>query len=236
MAHAERITMTQHHARLHNWLQKSDLGQYVIQKENHFFQAAFSHIAAQRILQIGLPECYQIVENHGLWLQQNHTLPADVVAENTTIWRDNTFDAVMLPHYLEQPHAQHILTEITRIVQPFGYIVLTHFNPHSLWRYQHHFPMSHAISLPEFKSWLPELGLRIEMGQFMNYLPPIDSAKAIQHLQFMELAGNRWLPHAAAIYGLVLRKCVTPLRGASNEVDDVLISGDVALGFSRNRY
>lgn len=227
--------MTKHHARLQNWLQKSDLGQYVIQQENDFFQAAFAHIHAQRILQIGLPECYQVIENHALWIQQNDTLPADVVAKNATIWHDNAFDAIMLPHYLEQPHSQQILAEISRIAQPFGYIVLTGFNPYSLWRYQRDLPMQHAISLPEFKSWLPELGLKIEMGKFMNYLPPINSQNAIDRFQFMELAGNRWFPSCAAIYGLVLRKCVTPLRGATDEINDILISGEVALSLTRSQ-
>lgn len=227
--------MTQQPTNLQNWLKESHLGQYVIQQENDFFQAAFSHIHAQRILQIGLPECYPIIGNRHLWIQQNSALPADVVAENTTIWRSNTFDAIMLPHYLEQPNAKAVLTELTRIVQPYGYMVLTCFNPHSLWRYQRNLPMQYAISLPELKLWLPELGWKIEMNKFMNYLPYINSPNIIKHFQFMEEAGNRWFPNYAAIYGLVLRKYVTPLRSITNETNDVLLTADIALSLTRSR-
>lgn len=227
--------MTPHHEHLQNWLQKTHLGQYVIQQENHFFQAAFSQITAQRVLQIGLPECYTIAENHAFWVRQNHALPADVLAQKTTIWRDNAFDAIMLPHYLEQPHSQTLLTELTRIVQPFGCLVLTAFNPHSLWRYQRDLPMKHAVSLPELKSWLPPLGWKIEQCQLMNYLPPIHSPDAMTRWRFMESLGARCFPNYAAVYGLILRKHVTPLRGATDEIDDVLVSGDVALGLTRSQ-
>ncbi|QMT30967.1 class I SAM-dependent methyltransferase [Alysiella filiformis] len=221
-----------------NWLQNTDLGQYVIQQERDFFQAAFRGFYAERVLQMGFTRCFAPQNAHALWVQQNHDLPAQIVAESATVWRNNAFDAVMLPHFLElSPEPQRQLFEITRIVQAAGHLVLTGLNPHSLWRFVgDEVPIHQAIDLPKLKSWLPELGWQIVQGRFMNYLPPINSQKAIEKLQFMELAGNRWLPHAAAIYGLVLRKQLTPLRGACDEVDDVLLSGDVALGLTRGKF
>lgn len=222
--------------RFQNWLLNSDLGQYLTRQECDFFQAAFRHFDAQRTLQMGLTACFSAQLSRHLWVRQNHALPADIVAKNATTWHDNAFDCVMLPHYFDlSSEPRQELAEITRIVQPLGHIVLTGLNPHSLWHFVgDDVPMKHAIDLPTFKSWLPELGWQIMLGRFMNYLPPVNSQAAIDKLQFMELAGNRWLPHAAAVYGLVLRKQLTPLRGASDEVADVLLSGDVALGFSRN--
>lgn len=230
--------MNTRHSRFQNWLKNSDLGQYVTQQESDFFQAAFGHFHAQRILQMGFGDCFAPQKTQGLWIQQNDHLPAQIVAKSATTWRDNAFDAVMLPHYLElspEPHAE--LAEITRIVRASGHLVLTGLNPHSLWRFAgDDVPMNTAIDLPTLKSWLPELGWQIVLGRFMNYLPPVNSQAAIDKLQFMELAGNRWLPHAAAVYGLVLQKQLTPLRGACDEVDDVLLSGDVALGLTRHNH
>ena len=41
----------------------------------------------------------------------------------------------------------------------------------------------------------------------MAYVPPVNSERALRRWRFMEAAGNRWWPHAAAVYGVVLLKC-----------------------------
>ena len=50
------------------------------------------------------------------------------------------------------------------------------------------------------------MGFTIESGRFMAYVPPVNSERALRRWHFMEAAGNRWWPHAAAAYGVVLLK------------------------------
>lgn len=46
----------------------------------------------------------------------------------------------------------------------------------------------------------------------MVYVPAVQSGKALRRWRFMEAAGDRWWPHAAAVYGLVLLKRKANMR------------------------
>lgn len=206
--------MTITHTSLAHWLQHSHLGQQLHQQEMLFFQEHLQQFAPQYLLQIG---CLKRIDfrqpEQNLHLIQSENLPADILSSSTqTPWADQTFDCIILAHELDCVAEPYILLhEMWRIVQAHGILILTSFNPYSLWRlgkWGNMPDITHAIPLSTLKPKLQEMGWQIEQGQFMNYLPPLQQESLLKYCQFMELVGKRWYPHGAAVYGLVLRKTV----------------------------
>ncbi|WP_304334198.1 methyltransferase domain-containing protein [Conchiformibius steedae] len=195
---------------LRQWWEKSELGQYVYAQEWDFFQQAAGSLAGRRTLLTGAfteQSAAQMATQGALW--QCATLPADVLAEETVLpWRDNVFDVVLTAHAGDfGVSVATWLAELYRVVRPFGCVVLTGFNPYSLWRIGGNVPqVAQSLPFTQFKSCVAQAGWQVAQGRFMHYLPPVDSAKWLHRMRFMELAGNRWWPHGAAVYGLVLRK------------------------------
>src|SRR5260363_34128 len=94
-----------------------------------------------------------------------------------------SLDLLALPHALELPREPHqLLREAARALLPEGQIILSGFNPHSLWgarhalgyRIRHPFvPALHPlIALSRLKDWLKLLGLQLNQGRFGIYRPP----------------------------------------------------------------
>ncbi len=95
---------------------------------------------------------------------------------------------------------------------PEGQIVISGFNPLSLWgakrrlgaaisRGNDAFPWnSRFIGLPRLKDWLALLGFEINEGRFGCYAPPFVQTRWIDRFEFMEKAGDRWWRIAGATY------------------------------------
>jgi SAM-dependent methyltransferase len=126
-----------------------------------------------------------------------------------------TVGIVLAPHVLDYAGDPHqVLREVERVLVPEGHLVLTGFNPWSLWgaRRRLRFSRSRApwcgtfYSLPRVKDWLHLLDFEPVGGTMVYYRPPVRSAKALAHLAFLEQAGNRWWPMLAGVYVIVVRK------------------------------
>lgn len=122
-----------------------------------------------------------------------------------------SLDLVVLPHVLEfaaEPH--QILREVERVLIPEGQVVISGFNPASLWGMRqgigsitgaHFLPQfAEFISLPRLKDWLKLLNLEINRGHFGCYLPPCKSDKWLRRFAFLEKTGERWWPYFGAVY------------------------------------
>ena len=92
--------------------------------------------------------------------------------------------------------------------------------------------VSGCLPLPVLKSRLAETGWHIESGRFLNYLPSLRSERALRFWRFMEAAGDRWWPHAAAVYALVLSKRVAAPILPERSPQNVLLP-EAAFGLSR---
>jgi SAM-dependent methyltransferase len=132
-----------------------------------------------------------------------------------------SMDLVLLPHVLEfssQPHA--ILREAERVLRPEGQIVITGFNPLSLWGLRRALPSAQSqmpfqgqfIGLHRLKDWLTLLGLELNGGRFGCYAPPFAHEKWLSRSAFMEKAGDRWWPIAGAVYAVRAIKRVVGAR------------------------
>lgn len=118
-------------------------------------------------------------------------------------------DLVVMPHALEfdtNPH--HVLREVERVLVPEGHVIITSFNPFSLWGAKRKLSRRETvppwagnyISVPRLKDWLTLLGFEMQAGAFGCYAPAVMQEKWLRRFKFMDAAGDRWWPIAGAVY------------------------------------
>jgi len=134
-----------------------------------------------------------------------------------------SIDLLVLPHVLEYAQEPHlVLREADRVLVPEGQIVITGFNPASLWGARHWMgragvrpflpASSQMIALPRLKDWLKLLSFEVHRGRFGCYAPPVRSDAWIGRWAFMEKAGDRWWPVLGSVYTLTAVKRVRGMR------------------------
>ena len=132
-------------------------------------------------------------------------LPTELPFANQSI------DLVLLPHVLEfaaDPH--QILREVDRILLPEGRVIISGFNPASVWGVRQY--LSHLfgapylprsgqfISLLRLKDWLKLLDYSVDRGHFGCYKFPLQSSAGMARMDFLEPMGNRWWPIFGAVF------------------------------------
>ena len=126
-----------------------------------------------------------------------------------------------MPHVLEfhgDPH--QILREVERILIPDGQLVITGFNPLSLWGLRRKLPKcpdafplnGNYISVLRLKDWLQLLNFEVDRGNFGCYAPPCHQERWLRRMHFLEAAGDRWWSFAGGVYLLRAIKRVRGMR------------------------
>lgn len=166
-------------------------------------------------------------------------VPRDVLMDAEMLaFETHSVDVLLMPHLLEISSADLVLQEAFRILKPEGRLILTGFNLKSLWGLSSWFdgkrlPMkSQCLALAELKRKTAAIGFEMEYGQFMDYLPAVNSSSALKFWQFMEKAGDRWWPQCAAVYGVVLTKHLIGVHPLP-ELESAFDGNTVALSTAR---
>ena len=118
------------------------------------------------------------------------------------------FDVVVLPHTLEFQALPHeVLREAYRVLRPEGHLLISGFNPYSLFGIKRYFGRERSgpwagefISVSRAKDWLTLLGFDIIGGQLDCYNLPAQSDATLQRLARLERAGEQWWPFAGGVY------------------------------------
>jgi len=204
-----------------DWL-ATPLGQYLQSQEQATFDSAVSDIFGFNAVQLGLTEADLLKDSRipfhckagqgvGVTLQCDfEQLP----------FASNSIDLLLLPHLLEfsgNPH--QLLREAERVLVPEGHLIISGFNPYSLWGLRRlcgekqHYPWhGRFISLKRLKDWLALLALEVVGGRMSGYAPPMKREKWLHRLNWMNKAGDRWWPMMGGVYFLVAKKRVTGVR------------------------
>jgi SAM-dependent methyltransferase len=206
---------------LADWLD-TPLGRYLLLREFAYFETAIADIFGFHALQIGLPAHdflagSRITAKHLLDLEE----PADLYADPAFLpFAENSLDLVVLPHVLEftdNPHA--ILREVYRVLRPEGRMVLSGFNPFSLWGIKRYFGREQTqpwngnfVGLYRMKDWLSLLGFDVVGGKLDCYVPACTSEKWLARCGFFEAIGDRWWPIGGGVYFLQVAKRVAGMR------------------------
>jgi SAM-dependent methyltransferase len=213
----------------------TEQGRYVLRWEQTQIDVAVTDVFGFHALQLGLPD-FDFLRESRIPLRMvtaltapthSHTQsqppqPPHLLCETQALpLASQSMDLVLLPHVLEfssQPHA--ILREAERVLRPEGQIVITGFNPLSLWGLRRALPSAQSqmpfqgqfIGLHRLKDWLTLLGLELNGGRFGCYAPPFANATWLRRAAFMEKAGDRWWPIAGAVYAVRAIKRVVGAR------------------------
>lgn len=132
----------------------------------------------------------------------------------------DSVDVVVLPHTLEQATNPHeVLRETHRVLIPEGHVVITGFNPISMWGtwygFKHMLGRIHnqgkMLSPNRVRDWLKLLNFQIIGGRMFYFRPPIDNERVNQKLKFMEKWGEHCWPVFGGAYSLLAVKRVIPL-------------------------
>ncbi len=131
-----------------------------------------------------------------------------------------SLDVVVLPHILEfTPDPHQVLREIDRTLIPEGHVIITGFNPWSLWTLwrwigwrRRNPPWSGRFhSAAKVQDWLRLLDFDTLLIRSFVYYPPVQHGALIRHLRLFEYLGRRFQPFLGAVYVLVAKKRVVTL-------------------------
>ncbi len=186
-------------------------GEYVLRWEQAQFDSAVEDVFGFNAVQIGLPQFDLLRQNRIALRTRLGSDPAsDLVADSGALpLASGSVDLVLLPHVLEfSAHPHRILREAARVLMPEGQIVISGFNPLSLWGLKralgpgrNEYPWrGRFIGLLRLKDWLQLLSFELNGGRFGCYAPPFSQAKWLGRSAFMEKAGERWWPIAGGVY------------------------------------
>jgi SAM-dependent methyltransferase len=198
------------------------LGRYMLECEQAWFDRTVADIFGFNAIQVGLPASPFLAQSRIVahW-NVDPAPPAQVLADPQWLpFPENSLDLVVLPHALEfaaEPH--QLLREVHRTVRPDGQLVLSGFNPFSLFGARRYFGRGETppwngnfIALYRVKDWLALLGFEVTGGGLACYVPPFAQEKWLSRFAFFEKAGDRWWPIGGGVYFLRATKRVLGLR------------------------
>jgi SAM-dependent methyltransferase len=252
---------------LQDWLDTPP-GRHLLDWEQAEMGRAVADIFGYHALQLGLPALAGLQHNRmpHRWLATQQ-IPADaaqcgvpevplaLVTDFAALpFASASLDLVVLPHTLELGDAHAILREAERVLVADGRVVISGFNPTSLWALrlarQHlwrllglgRFMPADYLPLPNgflgiwrLRDWLRLLGFEVELVRYGCYAPAVESSAWLQRFGWLDRLGARWWPVLGAAYMLVAVKKVRGARllGAAWKAAPVRAATTVVAGQSR---
>ena len=203
-----------------DWLD-TEQGRYIMTWEQDRVDALIADQFGYNALQLGSPR-HRFLAKNRIPLRQvvGESGAVDVLCDLRELpFATNSVDLVVMPHVLEFHADRHqILREVERILIAEGQLVITGFNPLSLWGLRQRlrigpdeYPLNgDYISVLRLKDWLQLLSFEVDRGIFGCYAPPCAQERWLKRWHFMEAAGNRWWSYAGGVY---LLRAVKRVRG-----------------------
>jgi SAM-dependent methyltransferase len=203
-----------------NWFE-SDIGRYILEREQAWFDASCADIFGFNALQMGqchvdylranrMPFRFSMSVTCGSMRARPEYLPI----------ADQSLDLIAMPHALEfSPNPHLLLREAERVLRPEGRILLAGFNPVSLLgmkralgSHQTYPWNGRFLQLTRIKDWLSLLGFELVSGRMVCYAPPVNRSAWLHRFRFMEAAGDRWWALGGGVYLLHAVKRVRNMR------------------------
>lgn len=203
-----------------NWFD-SDIGRYILEREQVWFDANSADIFGFNALQMGqchidflranrMPFRFSMSVTCGSMQGRPEYLPI----------ADQSLDLLAMPHALEfSPNPHMLLREVERVLRPEGRILLAGFNPFSLLGMKRVLGSHQAypwngrfLHLTRIKDWLSLLGFELVSGRMVCYAPPVNRSAWLHRFRFMEAAGDRWWALGGGVYLLHAVKRVRNMR------------------------
>jgi SAM-dependent methyltransferase len=217
----------------------SPMGRYVLRWEQAQLDLAVSDVFGFHAIQLGFAELSGLRNNRMgdriLILRRGDSSPTDTTMAESFGSRivleqfedlpfaDSSVDLLVLPHVLELAGDPHqVLREVARVLRPEGRVIITGFNPVSLWGARDLFlrpfgrpliPVEHkSISLPRLRDWMGLLSFELDQTRYGCYAPPFRKQKTLDRSAFLEPIGDRFWPICGSVYVLCAVKRVRAMR------------------------
>jgi SAM-dependent methyltransferase len=220
------------HNTLSEWLETPH-GRYLLEREQDLFDQGVADIFGYHAMQLGLPDHDMLrAARIPLRVLAGYDAPAQVLTRPDELPFDTgSLDLVLLPHVLEFSESPHqILRDVERAMMPGGHLLLTGFNPRSLWGLRRWLGRKAGypwrgkfIALPRIKDWLKLLGLEVVSGRFACYAPPLARPALTNRMRFLEPAGDRWWAVCGGVYFLHAIKQVPGVRPIKPQWNERLV-------------
>lgn len=222
------------------WL-ASPPGRYLLDWEQRWLNAAVADVFGFHALQLGLPPIDGLGANRmpHRWLADDAQAPAEAAGDRSVPGLACEFDAlpfpsqsldlVVLPHALELARDPHdTLREVERVLRPEGRVVITGFNPGSLWglrqrlgHWRQRAGLGGTTFLPaegewigyrRVRDWLRLLGFEVDHGRFGCWRPPLRTQRWLERSAWLDRVGEQAWPVFGAVYLVVAVKRVRGMR------------------------
>lgn len=210
-----------------DWL-KLPLGQSLVQEEAKHIEPLIQTIFGFHLVFLGEAPLLQCIVKspirNRVWIHPHATQRDDCSAiisrqDKLPIMADD-IDLIHLAHCLEfnkNPH--EVLREAYAALKPEGYLILTGFNPWSLWgfwkilfRHVKSLPWNaEFISLRRLKDWLALLGFDVLQVKTCFFRPPIERTSWLAKFSWCEKLGRFLMPFWGASYIILAQKRVVTL-------------------------
>lgn len=211
------------------WLETA-IGRHVRALEQRQINHLVSNVFGYHAVQVNLPDWNLLRTSRIMhkWYTQPQVNPSMVktnllVAQPEALpFETQSIDLILLPHVLENAYDPHqVLREVERVLVPEGQVIITGFNPFSLWGLRERLlgfaprlpaPISHWVSPYRVGDWLELLSFDMEDSFLGGYIPYCEQRRWIRRWQFMEYMGRRWWPIGGAVYVVRAVKRVSGMR------------------------
>ncbi len=206
---------------------KQPIGAEVISLEITQLQPILEQLAGQYLLQLGNAELFAHIQakriHHRLMITQQ---PDEQLKSNSTCssytelpFPDSSIDVVLLPRILEfTPAPQTVLAECWRVLADDGHLIVTGFNPWSLWGIakllgaKNTTPWNgHFYDAQKWRNQIKQLEGNIVFFKYFFFRPPVNNESFLQQTGWLDKALQLLFPAAGGIYLLVAQKQVVPL-------------------------
>lgn len=215
-------------AALKQWLD-TEPGRYVRSWEHLHISQLLGNVFGYHAIQIGMPHWDLLCNNRILhkWytdtqVEKTEPNPALILCNAEELpFASESVDLLVLPHVLETSSDPHqVLREVQRVLVPEGQVVISGFNPWSLWGLRERVPGLESLlpieahhQLPPWRvgDWLEVLSFEVREEIIGCYSPFCLQQRWLQRWEFMNRLGERWWPILGAVYALKATKRVNSI-------------------------
>lgn len=232
---SSQLSQTQMNEPRYRWFDTA-LGRYLQEEEQALYDQAVVDLFGFNALQMGCPQM-DLLRNSRIAHRYKSSDSSDALfkldlqcCDDFLPFADTSLDLLLLPHCLEFSERPHqTLREAERVMMPEGHLLISGFNPVSLWGlalglknllagkcFEKTFPWNGKfIGLARLKDWLTLLGFEVASVHTCCHVPPFEQEMWHRRFSFMNKLGGRWLPFMGGVYFIVAKKrvvCMTPLK------------------------
>lgn len=202
-------------------------GSRILETEKNLLSSLLAKMNGNNVLLIGVPEQYTLIRESPI---NNNVILSPLINKyksikyiecglNELAIMPSSIDVVILPHTLEFIDTpRKLLIEACNIVKPGGDIIITGFNPLSLWGVKKlwegsaRIPWSGRFMLPgRIKKWLELNDFEFIRKDMIMFRPPSQRAKLFDRFYSLEWLGTKTNAFFGGIYTISAKANVIPL-------------------------